>query len=153
MESVFGPADYGRIATVPGTAVVLLVEDSASDVFLFREALIQNGIKPQLFVAEDGDEAIVLLEEIDHSQIACPDLIVLDLNLPKKTGFDVLQRVRLSPKCGRKPVVMLTSSDTARERNAAARLGITSYMKKPADLGEFIEIGERLKKVLLTGSE
>jgi CheY-like chemotaxis protein len=148
MGFAFGRADYGRIETIPGAAVVLLVEDSPPDVYLFRAALNQHGITPQLLLAQDGDEAILLLDKIDRSQIACPDGIVLDLNLPKKTGFDVLRRVRLSPKCGHKPIVMLSSSDTARDRDTAARLGVTSYLRKPADLEEFIEIGGKLKSVL-----
>jgi CheY-like chemotaxis protein len=149
MNFGYGPSDYGRVEPVPGMVVVLLVEDNTPDVLLLREALVQHGLKAQLFVAKDGEEAILLMDEIDDTLIPCPELIVLDLNLPRKTGFEVLERIRLSPKCGRKPVVILSSADSAREREAAARLGVTFYLKKPDDLQEYMKIGEQIKRVLL----
>ena len=141
-------ARYGRIPPVPGASTVLLVEDSPSDAMLFLTALTENGVKPQLFVATDGEEAILLLGEIDHTLVPCPDLIVLDLELPKKNGFEVLRRVRESKKCGHKPVVMLSSADGAAERAEAQRLGATTYFRKPVDVDHLVEIGKQLKALL-----
>lgn len=131
---------------------MLLVEDNQGDVLLFRQALADHGVNAQLFVAPDGDEAIALIDDIDRSVVPCPELIVLDLNLPKKSGFDVLRRVKLSPKCREIPVIMFSSSDTQKERDEAIRLGAACYLKKPSDLEEFMKIGEQIKSVLPHGS-
>jgi CheY-like chemotaxis protein len=152
MDFGFGRAHYGRIETPAGMLVVLLAEDNEADVFLIRLALLDHGVNPHLFVAADGDEAILLMDEIDHTLLPCPGLIVLDLNLPKRNGFDVLRRIKLSPKCAEIPVVMLSSSDTRKEREEAARLGAASYLKKPSDLGEFLKMGEQIKKALPSGT-
>jgi CheY-like chemotaxis protein len=132
--------------------LVLLVEDSASDVYLFREALKEQGVEPPLFVATDGEEAFQLLERIDDSQIPCPKLIVLDLNLPKRSGFEVLSRVRRSFRCRRTPVVILSSSDTGKERELAGSLGVTAYIKKPSRLQEFMEVGKQIRALLLSAA-
>jgi chemotaxis family two-component system response regulator Rcp1 len=152
MDFGFGREQYGRVDTPPGRLVVLLAEDNKADVFLIRQALVDHGVNPQLFVAADGDEAVLLMEKIDSSALPCPELIVLDLNLPKRDGFDVLRRVKLSEKCGRVPVVMLSSSYTQKEREEAARLGAVSFLKKPSDLGEFLKMGEQIKRALPAGN-
>src|ERR1700744_3533318 len=84
---VLSSTEYNRVADQPGYSRILLVEDNPADVFLVREALAWNDIKSQLFVVADGDEAIRLVQEIEHTPSRCPDLLVLDVTLPKKSGF------------------------------------------------------------------
>jgi DNA-binding response OmpR family regulator len=131
-----------------GLRVIMLVEDNPADVTLLSEALASSEVETPLFVAHDGDEGIRIIEAIDDSRIPCPDLIVLDLNLPRKSGFAVLERVRLSRKCNRKPVVVFSSSDAEEDREQALRLGASYYLRKPSTLKELMAIGEVLKKIL-----
>ncbi len=145
---VLSSAEYNRVADEPGHARILLVEDNPADVFLVREALAWNNIKSQLFVVRDGDEAIRLVQEIERTQSPCPDLLVLDVNLPRKSGFEVLRRVRASAKCGVAPVAILTSSEAPTDRAEAARLGASSYIQKPSNLRDFMSVGEKLKAIL-----
>jgi CheY-like chemotaxis protein len=128
--------------------MIMLVEDNPADVTLLSEALACNEVETPLFVAHDGDEGIRILDAIDESHIPCPDLIVLDLNLPRKSGFAVLESVRLSPKCNQKPVVVFSSSDTEEDREQARRLGASFYLRKPSTLKDLMSIGEVLKKIL-----
>ena len=141
--------DYSRVQIALGT-VILLVEDNPADVLLLHEALSDQGLKPELFVAKDGDDAIRLLDQIDDSAIPCPELVILDINLPRVPGFEVLSRIRASPKCAKIPVAVLTSSNAQRDRQEAAQRGATAYLVKPHNLEEFLLIGAELKKILIT---
>ena len=145
---VFSPTEYSRVPDQPGHARILLVEDNPADVFLVREALAWNDITSHLFVVRDGDEAVRLVQEIERTQSPCPDLVVLDVNLPRKSGFEVLRRVRASIKCGVAPVAILTSSEAPADRAEAARLGASSYIQKPSNLRDFMSVGEKLKAIL-----
>ncbi len=128
--------------------MIVVVEDNPADVMLLREALATHQVGSKLYLAHDGEEGIRLLDAIDEGQMPCPDLIVLDLNLPRRNGFEVLARVRLSSRCASKPVVILSSSAAATDREKAARLGASTYIRKPSTLKEFLSIGERLKALL-----
>jgi chemotaxis family two-component system response regulator Rcp1 len=131
--------------------VVLLAEDNSGDVHLFRQAFTDHGVNPHLVVASDGGEAMLLMDQIDDGLIPCPALIVLDLNLPKRNGFDVLKRVKVSPKCCNTTVIILSSSDSKKERDEASRLGAARYLKKPSDLDEFEKVGDQLISALHCG--
>lgn len=141
-------AEYIREAALPGQTMIVIVEDNPADVLLLRAALKSHEVNSALFVARDGDEAIHVLEDVDKTEIPCPDLIVLDLNLPRRNGFEVLERVRSSEKCGNKPVVILSSSEAATDRAQAARLGASCYIRKPSTLKDFMSIGAQLKTLL-----
>jgi chemotaxis family two-component system response regulator Rcp1 len=129
-------------------AFIMLVDDNPADVLLVREALAWHAVKTRLIVAKDGDEAIRFIDEIDTNVLPCPDLVVLDLNLPKKTGFQVLERVRSSPVCGDMTIVILSSSEAAADRRKAELLGASCYIRKPSNLTDFMMIGEQLKEML-----
>ena len=128
--------------------MIVLVEDNPADVLLLRAALASHEVDSCVYVARDGDEAISVLDDVDKTEIPCPDLIVLDLNLPRRSGFEVLQRVRSSGKCSEKPVVILSSSEALPDREKAARLGASCYIRKPSTLKDFMSIGAKLKTLL-----
>ena len=124
---------------------ILLAEDNPADVYLLREAFSLQEEEFELTVLTDGEQAI---EYIDSGgpggQAATPDLIVLDLNLPKSDGSDVLKRIREKPELRNTPVVILSSSDSNRDRQFAAELGASSYITKPSDLDGFLGLGKTL---------
>jgi CheY-like chemotaxis protein len=127
---------------------ILLVEDNAADRLLIRESLRYHGVNPMLFVATDGDEAIRLLDQIEMSALPCPDLIILDVNLPKRSGFDVLGRLRRSPACSGVPVAVISSSQAASDKSQATSLGASIYITKPSNLDQFLAIGKELKQLM-----
>ena len=125
---------------------LLLVEDSPADVFLVREAIQAEGIPFHLQVADDGEIAIDILNRVDAS--AAPlDLLLLDLNVPRQDGTMVLERLRKSPFCGAIPVIMISSSDSARDRQRAFELGATEYFRKPSSLTEFMKLGQLVRRL------
>ena len=133
---------------MPPAVTIFVVEDNPGDVLLLRKALEHHSVKVDLLIAQDGDEAIRLLERIEAAELPSPDLLLCDLNLPKRDGFHVLRRARHSPKCLQSPVVILTSSDSASDREAAAGLGVSCYLLKPMELDSYLSIGGTLKELL-----
>jgi DNA-binding response OmpR family regulator len=128
---------------------IVLVEDAEPDVFLVREALQQNGLEFNLRVFGDGEEASDFFDEIDRDQgVTVPRLLMLDLNLPRKTGAEVLANVRKSARLRSLPVIVLTSSDSPKDRDLAARLGATQYFRKPSRLAEFMRLGAIARNLL-----
>jgi CheY-like chemotaxis protein len=128
---------------------VYLVEDNPADVFLVEEALREHGVDCQLRIAESGDQAISWIEALDRAEKAnCPDLILLDLNLPRQGGHAVLDRLRQSPRCGEVPVIVMTSSDAPQDRESAQTLGIHHFFRKPLQLADFLTLGAVVKGVL-----
>ena len=125
---------------------ILLAEDNPADVYLLREALSMQQQAFELTVLTDGEQAINYIDATDDpaSAEATPDLIVLDLNLPKNDGSDVLKRIREKPELRQIPVVVLSSSDSSRDRQFAEQLGASSYITKPSDLDGFLSLGKVL---------
>jgi CheY-like chemotaxis protein len=131
------------------TPFVLLVEDSPADIYIVRESLKKHMKEVNLQVLNDGEKAFALIEAAESDDSApSPALLILDLNLPKRSGQEILQRVRQSSKLGRIPVVIFTSSDSPVDRAETSRLGATAYFRKPADLEEFMCIGKVVQSVL-----
>ncbi|HEY7305539.1 MAG TPA: response regulator [Bryobacteraceae bacterium] len=132
----------------PGVLLILLVEDCQADVFLVKEAIRKEGLPAQLQVLNDGEKAVRFIDQIDAGgEATCPNLLLLDLNLPRISGEDVLRRLRKSPKCGHIPVVILTSSDAPSDRERATRLGISEYFRKPSSLNEFMQVGGLIHRI------
>ena len=128
---------------------ILVVEDSKTDVFLIREALANAKVNADLHFVPDGEAATAFFASADADANApCPDLILLDLNLPKTNGHEVLRQLRGSPRCRHVAVLVVSSSDAARDREASAALGVTGYFRKPADYYEFMRLGELVKTFL-----
>jgi CheY-like chemotaxis protein len=120
---------------------ILLVEDNPGDVRLTREALKEGKIRNNLNVASDGVEAMrYLRREGEHAEATRPDLILLDLNLPKMDGREVLQAVKADPALRQIPVVVLTSSAAEQDIVRAYDLHANCYVSKPVDLDQFIHV-------------
>jgi CheY-like chemotaxis protein len=119
-----------------------------ADALLVREAIRNEKLPLDVHVASDGEKAIefIAIAEED-SEAACPHMLLLDLNLPKKDGFEVLRRLRASPKCGDIPVLIMTSSDSPADRSRAAEWGV-GYFRKPASYDEFLKLGTILRELL-----
>ena len=118
------------------TKVILLVEDNYSDEMLTTRALKNSGVPVSVQVARDGEEALAQLLSCEPA--ALPDLVLLDLKLPKVSGLDVLGRLRAAPRTRTLPVVVLTSSTKDEDVAAAYRLGCNGYLPKGVDYSHFV---------------
>jgi chemotaxis family two-component system response regulator Rcp1 len=120
---------------------ILLVEDNPGDVRLAAEALRYLKVRNQLHVVQDGVEAMAFLRrEGEYVGIPRPDLVLLDLNLPRKDGREVLSQVKLDPDLKRIPVVILTSSAAEQDILQAYNLYANCYITKPLDLEQFLRV-------------
>jgi chemotaxis family two-component system response regulator Rcp1 len=120
---------------------ILLVEDNPGDVRLTKEALRDSKLRNHLTVAEDGIEALaVLRREGQYASVATPDLILLDLNLPRKSGREVLAEIKADPILRHIPVVVLTTSSADKDIIDVYELQASCYVVKPVGLNEFITI-------------
>ena len=132
--------------------LILLVEDNQADASLVREALEEYSVTCELVVITNGESAIEFMENTEADQTVCPDLVILDLNLPRRAGQEVLTCIRGS-RCRRIPVIVLTSSDSQKDRDEAARLGASRYFQKPSHLSDFLEMGNIFKTMLENSSD
>jgi CheY-like chemotaxis protein len=112
---------------------ILLVEDNAGDVRLTREALLEADVDVELVAMADGEQALEFL----RGESEPPELILLDLNLPKKNGLEVLEEIKGDPELRRVPVIMLTTSSSARDVAACYDRGVNCYVVKPLELDDF----------------
>jgi CheY-like chemotaxis protein len=119
---------------------LLLVEDNAADVCLFKHACRDTNIPRRLHVADDGIAALRFLQkEGEFSTAPTPDLIILDLNLPKLGGHEILQMIKADAELKSIPVVILTSSDCRREMLKAYHEGAACFITKPTDVDEYFK--------------
>lgn len=127
---------------------IFLVEDNPQDEMLTLRALRKANVANTIDVARDGQQALdYLFREGEFAGLAgssLPTVVVLDINLPKLTGLEVLARLRADPRTAILPVVMLTSSDEERDRLASYASGANSFVRKPVDFAEFAETVARL---------
>jgi len=131
------------------TPEILLAEDNPADVYLIREALREHGVGCAMRVVSDGAE---VLRMISSAQVLAEarhlSLIILDLNLPRHGGTEILQRLQEITELSHVPVVVLTSSDSPRDRLAASELGAACYLRKPSSLEQFLGLGAIFKDLL-----
>jgi chemotaxis family two-component system response regulator Rcp1 len=128
---------------------ILLAEDNDGDIYLVRRALEKRGLPHELTVARDGEDALKILERAEHVPKAeAPELILLDLNLPKVAGPQLLSRIREMDVFSGTPVIVLTSSESPTDRESVLALGASLYFRKPTDLPEFMHLGEVVEKLL-----
>jgi len=120
---------------------ILLVEDNPGDVDLILEVLEQSKIRNRVFIAEDGEEAMDILHKRGKfADSPRPDLILLDLNLPRKDGREVLQEIKADSSLRRIPVVVLTTSKAEEDILKSYNLHANSYITKPVDIDQFIKV-------------
>jgi len=123
--------------------MILLVEDNADEELFVLRALKKNGIANRVSVVRDGEEALDFLfcanAHAERDPNDMPQLVLLDIKLPKIDGLEVLRRIRAEKRTSLVPVVMLTSSKEPEDRVKAYQAGANSYIRKPIDFSEFIE--------------
>jgi CheY-like chemotaxis protein len=130
---------------------ILLVEDSPGDVLLAMEALKEAKVMNHVSVASDGVEAMAFLRrQAPHADAPHPDLILLDLNLPRMDGREVLQEVKTDPVLRRIPVVVLTTSRADADVMKAYDLHANCYISKPVDFRQFMDVVESIEGFWLT---
>jgi two-component system response regulator len=130
---------------------ILLVEDSPADVDLTKEALDDAKVVNNLNVVEDGVEALRFLRrEGEYADAPHPDLILLDLNLPKKDGREVLQEIKADEVLRRVPVVILTTSEAEQDILRSYDLHANCYVTKPVDLDQFVRVVKSIEDFWLT---
>jgi chemotaxis family two-component system response regulator Rcp1 len=121
-------------------ARIFVVEDNEPDLMLIREALRMTGLKWEITHFKDGADALAGFERTGHNGEPIPDLIFLDLNIPKITGLEVLVSARSKTLLQNVPIVILTSSQSHDDRSQSLGLGATSYVTKPFELNEFLTV-------------
>ena len=122
-------------------AEIMLIEDNPGDVELIQEALQHGRVLNRISVAGDGEVALDFMNRAPGFENAPhPDLILLDLNIPKKDGFEVLQEIKKHPVMSRVPVVILTSSQADRDILKSYNLGANCFISKPVDVDEFLGV-------------
>ena len=130
---------------------ILLVEDNPGDVRLTKEALNEGKVLNKLHVVEDGVEALAFLNrEGRYADVSRPELILLDLNLPKKDGRDVLAEIKANGDLRRIPVVVLTTSDSEEDILKSYDLNANCYITKPVDLDQFISVVKSINEFWLS---
>jgi CheY-like chemotaxis protein len=129
-----------------GKVRILLVEDSPSDVWLLREALRLAQMRVQLTIARDGVEATRYLHQLEALGGDYPDLILLDLNLPRRNGREVLGQIKRSRKLQSIPVVILSSSQADEDRRHAWALQAEGFFTKPSSLPAYVEMVRGMDK-------
>lgn len=133
---------------MPPRWTLLLAEDNLPDALLVREAIRMENLPLEIHVAPDGQQAIEFIARAENDPDAPhPQLLLLDLNLPKVDGFEVLRRLRASEKFKTIPVLIVSSSDAPGDRSRAAEYG-AGYFRKPPNYEEFLKLGGVLKQLL-----
>jgi len=140
--------------SIPDTAApieVLLVEDDPGDVLLIQEAFADNKVRNRLHTVADGVDALRFLRQEDEfAEAPRPDLILLDLNLPRKDGREVLAEVKTDEALQQIPVVVLTTSKLEEDVLRSYRLHANAYVTKPVDFDRFIEVVRQIDEFFVT---
>jgi DNA-binding response OmpR family regulator len=131
---------------------ILIVEDNEADVFLIQEAIEAKKLRLALHFVRDGEKAIRYFDETDgDASLPCPSLVILDINLPKKQGGDVLRHMRQSRRCANALVIAVSTSDSVRDRKQMTDLGANEYFRKPSEYAAFMRLGDIVKGLLAGG--
>ena len=132
---------------------ILLVEDNPADIKITQRALRQSAMPVELLVVRDGQEAVdYLLRQGEHAGAPSwrsPDLILLDLNLPRLNGREVLERIRATPALKAVPVVVLTTSRRHEDVQEMYAAGANTYIEKPQDFDRFVQVLETIQRYWL----
>ena len=130
------------------TVRIVLIEDNPGDILLVELALKENGILCELTRFNNGEEALRVLFSSAEANAPVPDAILLDLNTPKSDGFNVLIKLRQSPRFSKTPIAILTSSQASSDKHRSALQGVR-YIQKPSQLEAFLAtVGAAVKEML-----
>jgi CheY-like chemotaxis protein len=133
---------------MPEPSVILLAEDRDDDIHLIRKAFARAYVTSPLHIVKDGEETVAYLKGegkySNRAEYPLPDLLLLDLKMPRMDGFEVLKWIRQQPELSTLRVVVLTSSEDMRDVNVAYKLGANSFMVKPMDFQNFVEMSKFL---------
>ena len=128
---------------------ILIVEDNAADVYLILRAIRTANVDEQLYCVKDGEQAIQFFDNADADNAApYPVIVILDINLPRKNGRDVLRYMRKSRRCCDAFVIVTSSSNSPSDRDDMAKLGANFYFAKPSEYAEFMKLGKMVSEVL-----
>ena len=132
---------------------IVLAEDNDADVFLVREILKEQKIDCELKVISDGEAVLNYFDQLEaDSSAPCPELLLLDMHLPRRDGEEILEHLRASQRCGNTPVVIMTSSDSPFVHRSVKKHAGVHYFQKPSDLDHFMRLGTIVKEVMDRGA-
>jgi CheY-like chemotaxis protein len=135
----------------PPPVVVLLVEDDPGDVLMIREAFDENKVRNDLRVCSDGEDALAFLrQEAPHEDAPRPDLVLLDLNLPRRDGREVLAEIKADDRLRTIPVVILTTSEAEEDVLRSYALHANAYVTKPVDFDRFIDVVRQIDEFFVS---
>ncbi len=130
-----------------GKSHILVVEDNPADVFLIRETIEASGIKVPIHIVKDGEEATRFFDNADSDDSApCPSLVILDINLPKKHGIQILQHLRRSHRCRGASVIVVSTSTAAKDREDVILNGADAYFCKPSKYDDFLKLADLIRE-------
>jgi len=116
--------------------------------YLIRQAIAAAQVNAAVAVVNDGGQAVDFIDKAEAGQGVCPDLVLLDLNLPKKDGLEVLRHLRSTAICKNVLVLVVTSSDSSSDREAAKALGFNGYFRKPSIYAEFMKLAPLIRELI-----
>jgi CheY-like chemotaxis protein len=145
-------AEARGILAIMGHGRILLVDDNPADLQLAEEMLDEAGLHPQVEHARDGIEAVRKLRAVADGAEPAPNLVLLDINMPRMNGFEVLSYIRREPRLAGVPVLMLTTSSRAGDTARARSLGAQDYLVKPDNVVDYIELVSGLSRYLSCAS-
>lgn len=129
------------------------MEDNEADVFLIEEAIAATRVPVTVDVVRNGEQAIQFLERAEATaDVPCPAVVLLDINLPKRSGYEVLMKIRSGPKCAHAHVIAVSTSDSPSDRQKMSALGADGYFRKPSEYADFMKLGDIVAGLLARGS-
>jgi DNA-binding response OmpR family regulator len=127
---------------------MVLIEDNPADVVLVKHALALHGIAAEMTEIDDGEAAVRFVQKIDGGTATAPDVFILDLSLPKRTGHEVLEEIRRCQSCAGSKVLIVSSSSASTDKMGTKERGADRYFVKPSNYDDFMKIGAVLLELL-----
>jgi chemotaxis family two-component system response regulator Rcp1 len=138
----------------PDNSHILVVEDNPADIFLIRKTISATELEVTVHIVKDGEAATLFFDEADRDDSApCPRLAIIDLNLPRKNGIEVITHLRLSRRCRNASVIVVSTSNALKDRDAVMVSGANAYFRKPSEYDEFLKLSGLILEWFPKGSE
>lgn len=142
------PAGGSKPRPDQALAKIALIDDNPADIFLFKLALSSPHLAAELIVMEDGEAGFQFIQQVEDEGLNAPRVFILDMSLPRYNGPELIDRIRRSPACRGVRIIVASSSQSPRDRAAAAEHGADRYFVKPSNFDEFMKIGEIVSDLL-----